>query len=387
MRALFLVFTVCAFASGFALRVIDPLIVPIAQRFAVLPALAAMLSAAYSLPYAIAQPFLGPIGDRFGKIRCMQVCVAGLSIALVFGSVAPTFELLAATRVAAGVFAGGLIPLVLAWLGDAYDMEERQVMIGRMLFAIITGQMLGSTVSGFVNAEWGWRAAIAAAAGIALLATVLSWISVPRAETAPADPPQGHATFRSLYGRIFQNPKAAWLYSAVVIEGALVFGVFPHVGPLLLERTGTTLAAAPRQAGLVLGAFAIGGLLYAVLVRAVIGLLGLRLMCIVGTVVVACCYAMLIVSPLWWLDAVALGVAGLGFYMLHNCLQTEATELAPAARGSAVALFACGFFAGQGLGPILFGALVHAVGFAPALFACCIGLLALGPLVVRKIIG
>ena len=41
-------------------------------------------------------------------------------------------------------------------------------------------------------------------------------------------------------------------------------------------------------------------------------------------------------------------VAGISFYMLHNSLQTEATELAPSARGSAVALFACGFFIGQG---------------------------------------
>jgi hypothetical protein len=30
----------------------------------------------------------------------------------------------------------------------------------------------------------------------------------------------------------------------------------------------------------------------------------------------------------------------LSFYMLHNSLQTEATEIAPEARGSAVALFA-----------------------------------------------
>ena len=40
-------------------------------------------------------------------------------------------------------------------------------------------------------------------------------------------------------------------------------------------------------------------------------------------------------------------------------MQTEATELAPSARGSAVALFACGFFIGQGLGPLVFGALLH----------------------------
>jgi predicted MFS family arabinose efflux permease len=89
---------------------------------------------------------------------------------------------------------------------------------------------------------------------------------------------------------------------------------------------------------------------------------------------------------LWWLDALALGITGISYYMLHNSLQTEATEIAPAARGSAVALFACGFFVGQGLGPLLFGALVHGFGFPAALLASVVGLVALGQFVARKII-
>ena len=80
-------------------------------------------------------------------------------------------------------------------------------------------------------------------------------------------------------------------------------------------------------------------------------------------------------------------VAGLSSYMLHNSRQTEATEIAPSARGSAVALFACGFFVGQGLGPPLFGALVDAAGFPATLFATAAGLVLLGQVVVRRIIA
>ncbi|MEO8835978.1 MAG: MFS transporter [Caldimonas sp.] len=109
----FLVFAACAFASGFALRLADPIVLPVAAHFAVTPALAAMLNTVYALPYAFAQPFLGPIGDRFGKPRCIQVCIAGLAVMLLLGALAPTFALLMATRVGAGIFAGGLIPLVL----------------------------------------------------------------------------------------------------------------------------------------------------------------------------------------------------------------------------------------------------------------------------------
>ena len=387
MRSVFLVFAVCAFASGFALRIIDPLIVPIAHRFAVAPATAAMLSTAYALPYALAQPFLGALGDRFGKTRCMLICIAGLAVSLSCAPFAPGFEWLVASRVASGVFAGGLIPLILAGLGDEYDLEDRQVMIGRMLFAIITGQMSGSTAAGFANEAFGWRVALAIAAGTAVLAAALAWSGVPRAVRAPPPSSAAQPTFRALYGHVFDNPKAMWLYGAVVLEGALIFGVFPYVGQLLIERTGSSVVAAPSQTGLVLGAFGIGGLAYAVSVRRFIALLGVRRMCIVGSVAVACSYAALVVFQVWWFDALAMMVAGISYYMLHSALQVEATEIAPAARGSAVALFACGFFIGQGLGPLLFGALVHGLGFPVALLACAAGLVGLGQFVARRIVA
>jgi len=387
MLPVFLVFSVCAFASGFALRVIDPLVVPISAQFGVTPAAAAMLSTAYAVPYAAAQPFLGPLGDRFGKTRCIQVCSAGMAAALVFGTVAPSFDLLMTSRILAGVFAGGLIPLVLAGMGDRYDMQERQVMIGRLLFAIITGQMLGSLVAGITNAAYGWRSAVLVSAAASVLATALAWFAIPRPPRATPPPGGEHPSFRVLYGRVFENPKAIWLYAAVVAEGVFIFGLFPYVGPLLIERTGSDAEAAARQAGFVLGAFGIGGLAYAFSVRRIIDALGVRRMCWIGATGAALCYAALALLRLWWLDALVMVVIGLGYYMLHNSLQAEATEIAPAARGSAVALFAAGLFAGQGLGPLLFGGLVHTLGFEIALLACCIGLLLLGRLVVRKVIG
>jgi predicted MFS family arabinose efflux permease len=381
----FLVFAACAFASGFALRLADPIILPVAAHFAIAPAVAAMLNTAYALPYALAQPFLGPIGDRFGKPRCIQVCVAGLAVMLLLGAVAPSFSLLMATRIGAGIFAGGLIPLVLAGLGDSYDMSERQVMIGRMLFAIISGQMLGSVVSGFANDAFGWHSALIVATAIGALAAGIAWWAMP------VDAGHGHVpavgSFLALYGRVFVNPKAAWLYGAVLFEGALFYGLFPFMGELLLATTEPGTRAVSVETGLVLGAFGIGGLVYAASVRRLLQLFGVRRMCLIGASVGAACYASLALSPFWWLDAAAMFCAGFSFYMLHNPMQTEATELAPAARGSAVALFACGFFAGQGLGPLLVGPLLHGVGPRGALVVLALALVALGRIVATKVIG
>lgn len=381
----FLVFAVCGFASSFSLRLIDPLVLPVATHFAVAPNIAALLSPAYSLPYALSQPFLGPLSDRFGRVRCIQVCMAGLALVLVIGTAAPSFESLLASRVIAGIFGGGLIPLVLAALGDDYDMSRRQVVIGRMLFALIGGQMLGSVVSGFANEAFGWRSALAIAAALAVAAAVLAWTAFPR-QAPPAHAGAGPSSFRTLYGRVFANPKAGWLLACVFAEGALFFGLFPHIGEVLQGAHGSPVQAVSRQAGLVLGAFGIGGLLYALTVRRLIALLGVSRMCLTASVVAAGVYAGMAAFGPWWQAALAMLVCGLAFYMLHNSLQTEATEIAPSARGSAVALFACALFLGQGVGPLLFGPLAQALGHAGAFLVFALGMLVLGQVVVRRIV-
>jgi len=385
MSPLSLVFGACAFASGFALRTVDPLILPIAQQFDVTPATAALLTSAYALPYALAQPLLGPLGDRFGKVRCIQACVVVLAIALVLGAAAPSFRWLLASRLLAGAFAGGLIPLVLAGLGDAYDLQQRQVVVGRLLVAIISGQMLGSACAGLVSSAFGWRSALALAAAIAVLAAASSWLARPRSGASAQ--PSAVLSFAGLYAHVFDNRKASWLYGAVVAEGTLVFAPFPYMGQLLIERTGVGEPAAPTLAGLVLAAFGVGGIVYGLAVRRIIAALGVRRMCATGSVAVAACYAGFAAWPLWWLYALTMAACGIGYYMVHNCLQIEATELAPGARGSAVALFACGFFAGQALGPPLFGALTHAFGLTPALLAVAVGVAVLGRLIVSKVIA
>jgi predicted MFS family arabinose efflux permease len=383
--SLFLVLATCAFASSFSLRLIDPLILPIASHFAVATHQAAMLSPAYALPYALSQPFLGPISDRFGRLRCIRICMGGLAATLLVGAVAPTFEILFSSRMVAGVFGGGLVPLVLAALGDAYGMAGRQVAIGRMLFALISGQMLGSIVAGFASGAFGWRSAFWISCALAVVATVVAWTALRAAPPdASAGPP---ASFTVLYGRVFANPKAFWLYPAVLVEGMLFFGFFPYAGEALLAMEPTSARDVASRVGFVLGAFGIGGLVYAFTVRRLIATLGVRRMCVIASLLGAAAYATLAVTVNWWQAAAAMLASGLAFYMLHNCLQTEATELAPSARGSAVALFASALFLGQGAGPLMYGPLSAIAGHAGAYLLVALATAALGQLVVREIIG
>ena len=61
-------------------------------------------------------------------------------------------------------------------------------------------------------------------------------------------------------------------------------------------------------------------------------------------------FGLLALTPPLWLVAVALAAGGLGFVLLHNSLQSNATQINPEARGAALSTFAFSFFAGQTVG-------------------------------------
>jgi len=57
-------------------------------------------------------------------------------------------------------------------------------------------------------------------------------------------------------------------------------------------------------------------------------------------------------------------VLGFGFFLLHNSVQTEVTELAPSARASAFSLHAFSFFLGQAVYGLALPAMGATISFA-----------------------
>ena len=135
-----------------------------------------------------------------------------------------------------------------------------------------------------------------------------------------------------------------------------MLGLFPYVALLLLDRG----EARSSIAGLVLGGFALGGVAYALMVRMLLGhLLPNRLM-LAGAVIAAAALLGAAFRIPWPAEMAAFAFLGYGFYMLHASIQVQATEIAPHARGAAMALHSFFFFTGQAIGPVLYGfGLVH----------------------------
>jgi predicted MFS family arabinose efflux permease len=82
--------------------------------------------------------------------------------------------------------------------------------------------------------------------------------------------------------------------------------------------------------------------------------------------------------PWIWLAPPAIAFIGLGFYMLHNTLQTNATQMAPETRGLAISLFAFCLFSGQSVGVALAAPVMDRYGARPIFLVASAVILMLG---------
>jgi predicted MFS family arabinose efflux permease len=181
--------------------------------------------------------------------------------------------------------------------------------------------------------------------------------------------------------RLPSSPRVRWVLAMVGIEGALMFGVLAFVPAHLAQRHGLGTAAA----GSVLALFGVGGLLYSRIARRLIRALGERGMALAGSGLLGLALPVLAWAGHWAAALPACLLAGAGFYMLHTTLQTQATQMAPAQRGSAVALFACILFLGQSAGVAAVSMAVDSGIAAWAFSACAAGLVLVGMLVGRGV--
>ncbi len=97
-----------------------------------------------------------------------------------------------------------------------------------------------------------------------------------------------------------------------------------------------------------------------------------------GGLVLAAAYLMLALAPSWWLAPVAVTFIGLGFYMLHNTLQTNATQMSPEARGTAVGLFSAALYLGQTGGVAAMAPVIDRSGAPPVFMISALLLAGLG---------
>ena len=374
-RAVFLL-SLAAFASAASLRATDTLLPLLAREFSATAGGAASVVTAFAISYGLLQAVYGPLGDRYGKFLIVCATTFASALGTYACALAPTLDTLILARFAAGATVGALIPLSMAWIGDVVAYQQRQALIARFLLGQILGTAFGQSVAGILAEHFGWRAIFVVLAALYLIVGALLLLELRRNPVTRRSAGDATVTILSGLARMAGLLALPWVrvvVGTVFLEGMMI-GSIAFIPAHLQQH----FALGPAASGAMVGAYAVGGVAYALSARRFVAGLGEPGLAAGGGLVLAAGYLALAYAPAAWASVPGILLIGVGFYMLHNTLQVNATQMAPEARGAAVSLFALCLFTGQSTGVWVAGRMVDAYGTQAVFVAVSLGLALLG---------
>lgn len=194
---------------------------------------------AYLFAIAIAQIFLGPLSDRFGRrpvlLAGMTLFVAGSLGCMIAGSIT---ELIVGRIVQA---TGGCAGLVLgrAMVRDIWDRDTSASMLGYITMAMVLAPMIAPTIGGYLDVWFDWRAGFAFVAAIGVVVLLASFFTLHETNhTLRAMP--GISGIAKDFWILLRSPQ----FSANAFCGAFAVAIFfsflagaPYIMVQLLDRT------------------------------------------------------------------------------------------------------------------------------------------------------
>lgn len=367
---------IAGFASQSMVRSSDSLLPQVAADMGTTVGVASIIVSAYSLMHGSVQLFIGPIGDRYGKYRMAAITCAGASLFVALCGFTENLTMLTLARICSGAFAGWIIPMGMAFVGDVVPYERRQQVLARYLSGQISGQLFGQAAGGILGDFLGWRGVFFVLAGILAVAALCLFrelLTNPLTRTPPHEAAEGRG-FIASNQVVLRNPWARMIICLAFLEYGCMFGAFAYIGADLRTRFDLSYALI----GLAISAFAVGGLIYSGSVKVLVARFGQAGLAAGGGILICVAYLALVAAPVAWVAPIAIVFTGLGFYMLHNTFQTNATQMTPEARGTAVGLFSAALYLGQTAGVALAAPFIDVHGAQPIFIVSGIALAGVG---------
>lgn len=335
------------------MRSIVPLLPSLSADLGVSVATAGLVATAYMLPYGAFQLVYGPLADRFGRLPVARGTLLVFAVGTTMCGLVGSFETLVVMRFLTGSVAAAAFPMGLAYIGDAFEYRDRPAAISVLITTTAVSQLLSLALGGILAEFVSWRAIFFLDGGLAFVVVlVLFWVlgaeKVGEAGNALAG-------FRRLFG-------TGWRLVVILLaflEGMLLMGGMTYLGAYLRDRWSLSYVAI----GLCLGVYGIALVVSGRMLPWFAGRVPEPGRFLFGGLVSALGYALMGLVASWELATVMLVLLGFGWTGAHSVLQARSTEILPAARGTAIAVFACGLFMGGSVGTAVVGAGIDTAGY------------------------
>ncbi|MFI1678914.1 Cmx/CmrA family chloramphenicol efflux MFS transporter [Streptomyces sp. NPDC020607] len=238
------------FALGTSEFMLSGLLPPIADDMNVSIPRAGLLISAFAIGMVIGAPLLAVATLRLPRRTTLITLITVFGLGQVAGALAPTYEVLFASRVISALACAGFWAVGAAVAIAMVEFNQRARAMAVMIGGLSIANVLGVPVGAFLGENLGWRSAFWAVGAASAVALVGVLTLIPRIPL-PAEKPQLKKEL-SIYA-----DRQVWLSIAITaLAAGGVFCAFSYLSPLLTDVSGLSESWVPS----VLGLFGVGAL-------------------------------------------------------------------------------------------------------------------------------
>lgn len=334
----------CAGLSTFAMLYCTQALLPLFSRDYGLDAAQASLAVSLATgPMAVALLVVGMLSDRVGRRPLMiGSLLAAAMLTLLIGFL-PGWHSLLAARFLCGLALAGVPAVAMAFISE--EVEDKAV--GRAMGLYIAGSaiggMSGRLLVSLATQFLGWRIALGATGGVALLMALLFWRLIPPSRQFHPRR-QSVAAYVGGFGRLFRDEAMPWLF----LEGFLLMGAFISI----YNYAGFRLMAPPYS----LSQAAVGAIFLLYLIGsaasawagAASGQFGPRRTLWVPMILLLAGVALTAAASLWLIVA-GIAMVTAGFFGAHSIASAWVSRRARIDRAQATACYLFTYYMGSSL--------------------------------------
>lgn len=317
-----------------------PLIINIAADLNLTVSVAAMSVTAYMIAFGVFTLLFGPLSDRFGKVKIINIAAIGTAIFSVLGAFSFNLPSLIFFRAMNGAFGAGIFPVTLALVGQSFDNQNRQKAIAKVMGLMFLGGATATIIGGALAYFGSWRL-VYLAYGIAEFIIAMIMLKTLERDQPVVD----QLNIFEAYKEPLSNFRFMRLVMTIFFVGFSVFGSFTYTGKLIQTATGYNLLVV----GLILSLFGVGTVVGGRIAPNLRKKLKNGFLISAGVIGGVSLLTMALFNNVWLLSLALFGF-GIAFIFLQSTLISTVQEKLPNRRGTAMSLASFNMFVGGAVG-------------------------------------
>ena len=343
------VLSAVAFLIFFQAFMVAPLLPRLADLFRVSVETMGLVVPAYLIPYGMAMLVYGPLSDHFGRGRIIFASLLAFIVLTAVTASARSLPTMLLLRLLTGLGASGVVPIVLALIGDLFPFQERGRPLGWLFGAIAGGMAFGSTAGVMLEPFVTWQGLFLGVAGLGAVVLVLLLPYRSLLKGTPRRPRIGYRELFAGYWGLLGSGRGRRTYGYVLLNAIFHSGVYTWLGLYFARWYGL----GEIGIGLALLGYGVPGFLFGPVIGRAADHWGRRRLLPAGLAIAGTSAASLALDLPVVVAALLVTALSLGYDMTQPLLAGIVTDLSPN-RGQAIGLNAFILFSGSGLGSLIF---------------------------------